>query len=497
MVVVIAAVLAVLAPRLPGASAERSAGATESSPARELPLVVEADVVRTYASDPSGVRVDPWVVWVCHVDPGGPVPERVPMTAVDAVGVLDTRIAPYFAWLSGGAYHPTFAPGGSLAGGSDDAGAAVASCVADALDAPVSAGFAGALVITDAPVETAFATSGHRDCDSPPCAGSTTLPDNRRSVQLGAHDLFETETMGSPALAVAAHELGHAIDWGHAAPDARYQPHQPGQPGYVPTAADAAWLDQIDPALVAAFDELLTAQGLPTIEADRAALGSASVDCDEMFGLDASLVTPASTDGLSLCILLSVLSYGDLFDLMGSTPSPLTPETSAIPQTNVFNRYAAGWLSADEVGTHRGGVAEYDVAPIGREGLQMLAVPGDDERRYLTVEARAATPFLSGDEHAGVLVHLVEQRPHACGEPTCWGDADWTTTVVGSSPWSRGQLLRPGDAVAIEGVSVEVVSGDADGTYHVRVTPRAGAGPVPSEPAAVATPVARRPAFAG
>jgi hypothetical protein len=128
-------------------------------------------------------------------------------------------------------------------------------------------------------------------------------------------------------------------------------------------------------------------------------------------------------------------------------------------------------------------------------------LPGSDPREYVTLEARAANEFLRGDENAGVMIHLVDQRPGSCGDEICWGDADWKTMVHDGSPWTRDQRLRPGDRATVGGESVEVVSLNADGTYTIRVgqppVPDPAPTPVPAAPAAAATPVGRSPAFTG
>ncbi len=433
----------------------------------ELPLVVAADVVRTYSSDPSGRRLDPWVVWVCRVEvggePGEPT-ERLPITPADVVAELDAHIAPYFDWLSGGAYRPTFAAGGSIDSGSADPQQAVATCQDHAAASPASVGFAGAVVITDAPIETGHGTSGQGDCPTTGCPGPRTYPDNGRSLELGAHDLFPTETYHEPWLAETAHELGHTLDWGHAGPAAEYRVYQPYTPGYQPIAGDAPWLDDIVPSLLDAFDAFLESMSLPTIEADRAALGSASVDCATTVG---ATVPPPGT---SLCLLLSQLEYGDLYDLMGSDPSYLTPDTRALPPTQVFNRYAAGWLVDDEIEVHPGGDATYVIAPIGVNGTQMLVFPSPDPHRFVTIEARGTNPFFPGDDGHGVQLHLVDQGPYAGSGPAIWGDRSWKTTAYVGSPWNRdGIVLRPGDTVVVDGQAVEVVSVDPDGTYTIRV----------------------------
>jgi hypothetical protein len=353
-------------------------------------------------------------------------------------------------------------------------------------------------VIANAPVEDAVGQSGHQACGSPPCVGSTTLPANNRTIQLGAHDLFTTTTVGTPWFAETAHEFGHTIDWGHGGPGQGYRHNESltGDPDYQPTVADAPWVQGIDPALFALLDPEIEAMGLPSIQDDLAALGSASVNCNTVF------TQPMTTPGWSFCLLLSELEYGDLYEVMAADPSPLTTDTRDIPQTQVFNRYAAGWLADDEIVTHTGGFAEYRVAPIGVDGTQMLVLPGSDPRRYVTIEARHATEFMPDGEVAGVMIHLVDQRPGSCGGSICWGDTDWKTMVYEGSPWNVDQLLAPGDAQTVEGEHVEVVSANEDGTYTVRIGhasggPDASSGPMSAPPAVVATPASRQPAFTG
>lgn len=481
-------VLAAPAPRGAGSWTGPAAAATGA----ELPLVVEGDTVRVYSSDSSGQHLDPWVVWVCHVDPGGSVPERLPLTPADVVTELEARIAPYFEWLSGGAYRPTFTAGGSIDSGSDDPATAIQNCNAPATTSPMSAGFAGAVVIADAPTDGGYGQSGHGNCASPPCPAPTTLPDNQRYLDLGAHDLFATTTVGTPRLAETAHEFGHTLDWGHAGPAVEYQVYEPEQPGYQPTAGDAPWLDDTVPALFASLDPFLTTHGLPTIEADRTALGSASVDCASV---------PPAGPGHSLCLLLRLLPYGDVYDLMGPDPSLLTPDTLALPQSQVFNRYAAGWLDDDEIEVHPGGFGEYVLAPIDVAGTQMLVLPGSDPERFVTIEARRATPFFPGGVNDGVQVHLVDQGPVAEGGPLCWGDCDWKTTVQGGSPWSLNQMLGPGGTVVVDGEPVEVVSANAEGTYTIRIgnPPEGPSTTIDSSTTAPASPavVVARPTFTG
>lgn len=451
------------------------------------PTVVEADAVRTYSIDPSGERVDPWVVWVCTVAPGGEVTERIPMTPGEVVDVLETQIAPYYAWLSEGAYRPSFSPGGTLAAGSVDG---PGSCVADAIAAPASAGYAGAIVITDAPLgDIAFGDSGHKDsCSSPPCVGSDVLPGNGRSVLLGAQGIFATATSGDADFAETAHELGHTLDWGHAGSPLGYRDQETLAPYYVgPVDPDAPWIDEAFPGFVDLFDAIATEMGLPSVAEARAALPSDPLPC-------LSFPTPAVE---TICLLYTGLEYGDVTDVMATTPSPLSTSRSAIPATQSFNRYAAGWVTPDEVVTHDGGFEEVTLAPVGGEGKAMVVLPTDDAARFFTVEPLSPSPFSPAPElrpgaiTTGVALHLVDQTPGACGSSACWGDVAWKTTIERGTPWAFGHVLQAGDVATVSGVRVEVTSLAADGTAVVRI------GDQPPVAAPAARPVVAEARFTG
>lgn len=454
------------------------------------PFVVESDVVDVYSSHPSGVRVDRWIVWICAIEPGGPT-APVPLTPEEAAAVFDARLAPYFVWLSEGAYRPEFTAGGTLPAGTDDVD--FADCSADAIAAPASAGFAGAVVITDAPGGMAYAESGHMDCASPPCVGATTLPANQRYATLGADNVVVTPS-GQPDLATSAHEIGHALDWGHASASQSYRTDQPGETGYGGTVdPEAPWIDDLYFGYVENFDAGLARviPGTLGLAEARAAVPPGPLTCDSL----------PPMPGFTICALFGGLEYGNVTDVMGSTPTPLSDDRTAIPQTQVFNRYAAGWVSPDDVETHAGSFAEYDVAPIGVDGTEMVVLPTHDPRRFVTIEGRSDSSFLaadqlrSGAENSGVLLHLVDQRPDACGVALCWGDTGWKTMVAAGTPWTFGHVLAPGESTSVDGVAVEVVSLNADGTYTIRI----GDAPPAADPdqAVVPTPIVRSPSFTG
>ena len=462
------------------------------------PLVVNRDVVDVYSSDPSGVRVDPFIVWICAIDPGGPVPP-VALTAAEAADVLQTKITPYYEWLSAGAYRPEFTAGGSLPAGTNEAERA--DCHDAAINDAASAGFAGAVVITNAPVQNAFGQSGHKVACAPmpaPCTGSTTLPDNRRYMELGAQNVVAT-SFGEADFGTPAHEIGHTLDWGHAGPPPRYQADEQAAMGGM-VDPQAPWLDDVYEGFVEVIDHGLAFAfpGLPGLAAARAALGPGDVDCATALPPDPAFI---------VCVPYFNLAYGDVTDVMGTTPTPLSADTRTIPQTQVFNRYAAGWVPDEDVEVFGGHGAVYHLAPIGVHGTQMVVLPTGNDQRYFTIEARADSPFLGagdlrpGAQNTGVLLHVVDQESGACGNDLCWGDTNWKTMMAQGTPWTFDHVLGVGQSATVEGVPVQVVSLNADGTYTVQVgevpeplTPAAG----PVVPAApVATPAAAVPSFTG
>jgi hypothetical protein len=261
----------------------------------------------------------------------------------------------------------------------------------------------------------------------------------------------------------------------------------------------APWLDDLYEGSIAVFDQvlMLADPALLGLAAARAALGSSDVDC--------GTAAPPSPE-FTVCQLYSNLEYGDVTNVMGSTPTPLSADTRTIPQTQVFNRYAAGWVPDEDVEVHGDEGDLYDLAPIGVDGTQMVVLSTSDSERYFTIEARADSPFLGagdlrpGAENTGVLLHVIDQVSGACGNDLCWGDTPWKTMMAQGTPWTFDHVLGVGESATVEGVPIRVVSLNADGTFTVEVgevpEPLAPAGPVVPA-AAVATPVATEPSFTG
>ena len=101
------------------------------------------------------------------------------------------------------------------------------------------------------------------------------------------------------------------------------------------------------------------------------------------------------------------------------------------------NRYAAGWISPEQVHVYAGGTAEMTLRNWG-DGTLMLAVPSDQEGLWLSVGARIATDYNAAPLD-GVEVYVVDERPTACTtlRGVCWG----TERRVGPYPTDRAITL--------------------------------------------------------
>ena len=173
-----AAVLLIAAP---------AASAADDYGADPLDLINHLDDVSRYSDG-----ADRWRVWACDTAFEGMVGD-----VDDAVDILNTEIAPVFAWMSEGRYAPEFSAGGTITIGTEDD----ADCVNTVMGATTPTGFHGAFIITDKPGWSGVASPGFLSQDSSPA--------NRRYALVTYNGVF------SYSIHVSAHELGHGIYWPH------------------------------------------------------------------------------------------------------------------------------------------------------------------------------------------------------------------------------------------------------------------------------------------
>ncbi|HDH26617.1 MAG TPA: hypothetical protein ENH00_10580 [Actinobacteria bacterium] len=158
---------------------------------------------------------DVWDVWVCSVQ-GGTLVLDPGQIATD----LTANVAPYFAWLSGGRYTPTFHTGGTVTSADPvESVPLVPGCEQDV--AAASTAQPNAVLI----IANGTSTSGMMGwgTDGTVCGGAdgsvshcaTTYPDNNRSVALDARAVTTVAPYVSAGWDVVAHEIGHALSWAH------------------------------------------------------------------------------------------------------------------------------------------------------------------------------------------------------------------------------------------------------------------------------------------
>ena len=197
-----------------------------------------------------------------------------------------------------------------------------------------------------------------------------------------------------------------------------------------------------------------------------------------------------------------VYEHDNPMDIMSG---PLDPDLKT--GTIAINRYAAGWISPDEVIVHGPGtVADYTLRPPGAGGVQMLVLPGERPGVFTTLGVRVAIGYDAAIPKQGVEVYRIDQRERACARPAggaCWGTARRTRpfppaetgTTHGDDLDSRGRarLVKhvhlPGETFEIGATNVEVVE-RVGNSFVVRVTdtsaPPPQAEPSPSPEASYA-----------
>ena len=172
----------------------------------------------------------------------------------------------------------------------------------------------------------------------------------------------------------------------------------------------------------------------------------------------------------------SVYQYDNNMDIMSGGKRSIKFGTLAI------NRYAARWISKDQVIQYpvseenrvSGGL--YDLMSLGRPGKQMLVVPVQPGKFY-ALGARVKSSFYDNDiPSEGVEVYFIDQSS-GCDVPPCTRTRRRTTPVVadGSSVGELGHVYAEGEVIVLAGtggVRVRVLGQTADRSgYRVWVGP--------------------------
>jgi hypothetical protein len=320
---------------------------------------------------------DVWEVWVCDTASG-----TVTVRPEELVLVLNAEVTPFYRWLSGDAYRPTFRAGGTVAEGSG-----CTSAVADRVTSQPN----GVIIVTDQASNGGSAQSGIWCPYEGLCPPSPpTYPDNYRSVTLGAHAVVGP----NPRLVTVIHELGHTLNFGHT----------------FSGATSGTWAEYDNP--------------------------------------------------------IDVMSKaGDRTRLM-STPA--------------INRYIAGWIEPADV-VIATGAGSFTLSALDGDGDQLLVVPNGEQGWLTAIDVRARAGYDTSLARAGVTVHVVDQRPEACGSSLpCFGlsrrVSQWPAVAD-----SDAHVLDVGQAVELPNGWRLTVQGRTGSDYTVTLadtTAPAFAGPV-------------------
>jgi hypothetical protein len=187
-----------------------------------LPALAAID---PYAADPLGIiayaeqssaysrGADDWEVWVCDV-PDGSTPVLLDRIVAD----LNATVTPYFLWLSGGAYTPTFRAGGTVVATSNSgwsatsAGSRLLECE-NRVALASTARPEGVVVVADAAYDGGYGTGGAACLEDEPCP--VAFPDNGRIIVVGGGTVVAAGDNPEARLLTVAHEVGHGIFWPH------------------------------------------------------------------------------------------------------------------------------------------------------------------------------------------------------------------------------------------------------------------------------------------
>ncbi len=351
---------------------------------------------------------DTWEVWVCDVADGD-----LPVDAADVAALLNREITAYFSWLSGGRYRPVeFVARGVVAADSTHESQHAGDYECEDRVAEVSeGGMQGAVIVLDKESIVSSGGAGRwygSHVDGTWTVSGGTFPDNSRSVQLSA----------DTALPISAY-----------CSDCRYPDH--------------IYLDVVAHELGHAFNWPHSFGG------NRPETHEALLEAD-----------------------IYIDEYDNPMDIVSGSPQGWELRRNGlVAGTIAVNRYAAGWIDADDVAVHEGGIGSYVLAPIGISGTQMLVLPTGDTGHFISLGARVASGYDAGIPASGVEAYRVDQRASACNlaspppnpdRLTCTG-LDRRTRQVPPPPDNDQEIYElthhvygPGDQLTVEGFRVEV-----------------------------------------
>ena len=164
--------------------------------------------------------------------------------------------------------------------------------------------------------------------------------------------------------------------------------------------------------------------------------------------------------------------YDNPLDVMSATLHRDGPLRGRPQGTPAVNRLAAGWLDDSQVAVAGQPREEHRIVPLGDRGTQLVIILTDDPELFVALDARVSRGYDTGIGKEGVALHLIDQRPTACGRTGegCFGHRRGTQPLLSGSQVASEyhHVLAPGDAIEYEGHRIEVTKRTGD-TFHTRI----------------------------
>lgn len=164
--------------------------------------------------------------------------------------------------------------------------------------------------------------------------------------------------------------------------------------------------------------------------------------------------------------------YDNPLDVMSTILPRTGPLRGRAQGTLAVNRLAAGWLDDDQVAVATEPRAEYRIVPLGLPGTQLVVIPTGHPDVLVTLDARVSSGHDTGIGKEGVAVHLVDQRPEACGHHQgCFGPQRRTQPLLDANETSLlyHHVLTVGETIHYLGHRIEVTDRTGD-SFHLSIS---------------------------
>ncbi|MEM8707102.1 MAG: S-layer homology domain-containing protein [Actinomycetota bacterium] len=169
--------------------------------------------------------------------------------------------------------------------------------------------------------------------------------------------------------------------------------------------------------------------------------------------------------------------YDNQYDLVsggGAGPAPFDNYCDLIGpceiiHTLAINRYASGWIDADEIEVVLQPMAGLELSAPALGGRQMALLPTPDPLVFHTLEARPNVGYDAVLPKGGVIVHTLDLGFDCAGPwSICWGTTRRQRPAVPAID-SSAHVIGVGESLTLDGLTVTVDAATADG-FRIDVT---------------------------